>query len=97
MTWRALFISPYAKAKTEEAAAEAEEIPGEHTDDDEEEEKDVSDGKRVHAWVLVLAGKREVPESIFVEPTTARKFPLDASPYQAGGLMRTTIPTAIGA
>jgi hypothetical protein len=39
-----------AKAKAEEAAAEAEEIPGEHTDDDEEEEKDVSDGKRVHAW-----------------------------------------------
>jgi len=37
---------------------------------------------RPYKRVLVLAGKREVPESIFVEPTTARKFPLDASPYQ---------------
>ena len=40
------------------------------------------EGKRVHAWVLVRAGKREVDETVFVEPTTARRYPVDASPYQ---------------
>jgi hypothetical protein len=32
--------------------------------------------------VLVRAGKREVDETVFVEPTTARRYPVDASPYQ---------------
>ena len=27
-------------------------------------------GIRVHAWVLILPGKREVPEAFFIEPTT---------------------------
>lgn len=27
-------------------------------------------GIRAHAWVLVLPGKREVPEAFFIEPTT---------------------------
>lgn len=27
-------------------------------------------GKRVHAWVLVLAGKRMLEKSLFVEPST---------------------------
>lgn len=26
--------------------------------------------KTVHAWVLVMAGKRDVQESVFLEPTT---------------------------
>ena len=29
-------------------------------------------GMRVHAWVLVLAGKREISESFFIEPLTGR-------------------------
>ena len=40
------------------------------------------DGKRVHAWVLVRAGKREVEETVFVEPTTARRYSVNESPYQ---------------
>ncbi|XP_004704701.1 dynein regulatory complex subunit 7 isoform X1 [Echinops telfairi] len=31
-------------------------------------------GLRVHAWVLVLSGKREVPESFFIDPFTARSY-----------------------
>ena len=27
-------------------------------------------GMRIHCWVLVLAGKREVPENFFIEPST---------------------------
>eukprot|EP00740_Mantoniella_antarctica_P005333 CAMPEP_0181361168 /NCGR_PEP_ID=MMETSP1106-20121128/7122_1 /TAXON_ID=81844 /ORGANISM="Mantoniella antarctica, Strain SL-175" /LENGTH=1010 /DNA_ID=CAMNT_0023474623 /DNA_START=178 /DNA_END=3207 /DNA_ORIENTATION=+ len=74
------------RAAKEQAAAEAED-PDDIGEEEEQEgdggaEKDEYDGKRVHAWVMVLAGKREVPESIFIEPTTARKYPVDASPYQ---------------
>ncbi|XP_070254043.1 dynein regulatory complex subunit 7 isoform X1 [Myotis yumanensis] len=31
-------------------------------------------GLRVHSWVLVLSGKREVPESFFIDPLTARSY-----------------------
>ncbi|XP_066493846.1 dynein regulatory complex subunit 7 [Tiliqua scincoides] len=31
-------------------------------------------GLRVHAWVLVLSGKREVPESFFINPFTAQSY-----------------------
>ncbi|XP_060131880.1 dynein regulatory complex subunit 7 isoform X2 [Zootoca vivipara] len=31
-------------------------------------------GLRVHAWVLVLSGKREVPESFFIEPFTGKSY-----------------------
>ena len=37
--------------------------------------------KRVHAWVFVCAGKRDVKESVFVEPSTGRVYTLTASPY----------------
>jgi hypothetical protein len=38
-------------------------------------------GLRVHCWVLVLAGKREVPESFFLEATTGQSYALDFSGY----------------
>ncbi|XP_012599411.3 dynein regulatory complex subunit 7 [Microcebus murinus] len=31
-------------------------------------------GLRVHCWVLVLSGKREVPETFFIDPFTARSY-----------------------
>uniref|UniRef100_A0A452V8J2 Dynein regulatory complex subunit 7 n=1 Tax=Ursus maritimus TaxID=29073 RepID=A0A452V8J2_URSMA len=31
-------------------------------------------GLRVHSWVLVLSGKREVPESFYIDPFTARSY-----------------------
>ncbi|GMI05467.1 hypothetical protein TrVE_jg4585 [Triparma verrucosa] len=43
--------------------------------------KDPLHGKRVHAWVLVRGGKRDVEEMLFVEPTTARVYPVSESPY----------------
>ena len=33
-------------------------------------------GMRVHSWILVEAGKREVPESFFIEPFTGLPQPL---------------------
>jgi hypothetical protein len=32
--------------------------------------------KFVHAWVLVLPGKRDITEAVFIEPSTGRKYPL---------------------
>ena len=44
------------------------------SDDEEEEETDPLANQRVHAWVLVRAGKRDVPEHFFVEPSTGRRY-----------------------
>jgi hypothetical protein len=35
----------------------------------------------VHAWVLVLSGKREVPESFFIEPFTGISHPVTSPNY----------------
>jgi len=56
---------------------------------EKEVERDVEGGttsvpiKRVHAWVLICAGKRDVKESLFVEPSTGRVYGLASSPYMA--------------
>ena len=33
-------------------------------------------GLRVHAWVLILEGKREISESFYIEPFTGQAYPL---------------------
>ncbi len=38
-------------------------------------------GLRIHCWVLVLSGKREVAQSFFIEPTTGEDHPLDWDQY----------------
>ncbi|XP_046848993.1 dynein regulatory complex subunit 7-like isoform X2 [Xenia sp. Carnegie-2017] len=38
-------------------------------------------GLRFHCWVLVLSGKREIPESFFIESTTGESYPLNFSGY----------------
>jgi len=38
-------------------------------------------GQRVHCWVLVRAGKRDVENSFYIEPTTGRKYHTNGSPY----------------
>ncbi|KAG7400563.1 hypothetical protein PHYBOEH_005086 [Phytophthora boehmeriae] len=49
-------------------------------DDDDE---DPLEGKRAHAWVLIRAGKREVSEHFYLEPSTGRSYSLRDSPYAA--------------
>lgn len=34
-------------------------------------------GLRIHCWILVLAGKREVPEAFFLEALTGQPKPLE--------------------
>ncbi|XP_067680734.1 dynein regulatory complex subunit 7-like [Haliotis asinina] len=38
-------------------------------------------GLRIHSWVLILSGKREVPESFFIEPFTGLSHEVDSSNY----------------
>ena len=38
-------------------------------------------GLRIHAWVLVLSGKREVPESFFIEPFTGLSHSTSSEAY----------------
>lgn len=49
--------------------------------DDEDEDDDPLEGRRVHAWVLVRAGKRDVNDHFFIEPSTGRVYSLRESPY----------------
>mmetsp|Transcript_30520 Transcript_30520/g.33312 ORF Transcript_30520/g.33312 Transcript_30520/m.33312 type:complete len:713 (+) Transcript_30520:64-2202(+) len=47
-----------------------------------EEERNRSEKEnRVHAWVLVRAGRREIKEHIFVEASTGRVYTVKNSPY----------------
>jgi hypothetical protein len=49
----------------------------------EEEKSKNGKERRVHAWVLVRAGKREIKEHIFIEPSTGRVYTVKNSPYLA--------------
>ena len=56
------------------------------TIDDDEPDYEKSDpyGKtRLHAWVMIQKGDREMSETIFIEPTTGRNYKLDNSPYHS--------------
>eukprot|EP00798_Chlamydomonas_sp_ICE-L_P031206 gene31206-6355_t len=37
--------------------------------------------KLLHAWVLVMTGKRDMHAPIFIEPSSGRRYPLKSSPY----------------
>ncbi|KAJ3320817.1 hypothetical protein HDV06_004828 [Boothiomyces sp. JEL0866] len=47
----------------------------------EEEDEDSLRGLRIHAWVLVLPGKREVSEAFFIEPTTGKVHDCEHDQY----------------
>ena len=79
---------PKSVFDTETAAALAEEVKmkrlKEVTIDDDEPDYEPDDeyGKtRIHAWVIIRKGLREMPETIFIEPTTGRQYAIDDSPY----------------
>uniref|UniRef100_A0A8C8RNP4 Dynein regulatory complex subunit 7 n=1 Tax=Pelusios castaneus TaxID=367368 RepID=A0A8C8RNP4_9SAUR len=67
------------QAAKKEAEIEAAEEKKQKEEEDKlmESEKPKPDplyGLRVHAWVLILSGKREVPESFFIDPFTANSY-----------------------
>lgn len=58
-------------------------IKEETIDDDEPDyEKDDEFGRnRLHCWVMLRKGNRELSETFFVEPTTGRKYTQEEAPY----------------
>lgn len=74
------------QAAKEKAEKEAEEEKRRREEEDRiaELEKPPPDplfGLRIHSWVLVLSGKREIPESFFIEPLTGLSHPVDSPNY----------------
>ncbi|XP_010581391.1 PREDICTED: coiled-coil domain-containing protein lobo homolog [Haliaeetus leucocephalus] len=66
-----------SKFELQQEAKKAAETEAAQKNKEREEEKEVEKpkrdplyGLRVHAWVLVLSGKREVPETFFINPFT---------------------------
>lgn len=84
---RSTFTSKYVEMQKAQQQAQAEqEAHKSQIDvlyDEEDEEDDPLEGKRVHAWVLVRAGKRDVTDHFFIEPSTGREYSLRESPYLA--------------
>ncbi|XP_074648712.1 dynein regulatory complex subunit 7-like [Tubulanus polymorphus] len=73
-----------AQRKVDEKIAEEAKQKREEEDRQAELEKPPPDplhGLRIHSWVLVLSGKREVPESFFIEPFTGHSHPIDTDIY----------------
>ncbi|XP_078419512.1 dynein regulatory complex subunit 7 [Cetorhinus maximus] len=63
------------KLAKEKAAEEREQKEHEHLADlNIKGTHDFMHGLRVHCWVLVLAGKREVPENFFIDPFTGNSY-----------------------
>ena len=79
-------ISQFEKNKEEEKIrAEERQKELDHTIDDDTPEVKPPDpwkGERLHCWVLVKEGKREVEAPFFIEPTTGRRYTLDSSLYE---------------
>ncbi|XP_007905243.1 dynein regulatory complex subunit 7 isoform X2 [Callorhinchus milii] len=42
--------------------------------EEERKSREMLHGLRIHSWVLVLAGKREVPENFFIDPFTGNSY-----------------------
>ncbi|NWJ00444.1 DRC7 protein, partial [Crypturellus undulatus] len=66
------------EAKKEAETAAAREGVERKEEEMEKPKRDPLYGLRVHAWVLVLSGKREVPETFFINPFTGNSHsPMD--------------------
>ena len=63
-----------AKVKREKEEAEQRE-----QDELERPGVDELHGRRIHAWVLIKAGKRDVPRDFFIEPFTGAGMELNNS------------------
>ncbi|KAL7748299.1 hypothetical protein RI367_006258 [Sorochytrium milnesiophthora] len=46
-----------------------------------DDDQDAIMGMRVHAWVLMLPGKREIAEPFFIEPSTGKIYDVDSEHY----------------
>uniref|UniRef100_H2YT25 Coiled-coil domain-containing protein 135 n=1 Tax=Ciona savignyi TaxID=51511 RepID=H2YT25_CIOSA len=81
---RSKFIIKMEARKKKEEEEEEKKKQQEEEDKIAELEKPPPDplyGLRIHAWVLVRGGKREVPEDFFIEPFTGRSYPPSSTSF----------------
>ena len=69
--------------KTRDFEAEKTRLAAVTIDDDQPDfERDDEYGhSRLHCWVLLQKGNREIQETFFIEPTTGRRYSVDDAPY----------------
>lgn len=72
-----------AKKNAEEAdrARMEEEENKSDSEDDPSSEEDEFENRRIHCWVLIRKGSREVKEDMYIEPTTGRIYGVNRCPY----------------
>mmetsp|Transcript_24814 Transcript_24814/g.62392 ORF Transcript_24814/g.62392 Transcript_24814/m.62392 type:complete len:861 (-) Transcript_24814:429-3011(-) len=51
------------------------------SDSDDEEDMPPDSGQRVHCWVLIRKGLRNMTEDVYIECSTGRCYPVASSPY----------------
>lgn len=77
--------SEYEEAKKAAEAADRQRMEEEEmksdSEDDPSSDEDEFENRRIHCWVLVRKGSREVPEDIYIEPTTGRIYMVNRCPY----------------
>eukprot|EP00079_Xenopus_tropicalis_P024210 XP_012816760.1 PREDICTED: dynein regulatory complex subunit 7 isoform X1 [Xenopus tropicalis] len=69
------------QAKMEEALRNEQEEEARLKEDAEKPGPDNLHGLRVHCWVLVLSGKREVPENFFIDALTGKSYATISEPF----------------
>ncbi|KAG5891498.1 hypothetical protein JTB14_009832 [Gonioctena quinquepunctata] len=81
---RSKFLMMMEEKEKEKANVEKEKLAEEERLQNLELEKVPSDdfaGQRVHAWVLLLPGERNVTEAVFIDPSTGFSHPLNSHLY----------------
>jgi len=77
--------SEYQEAKRAAEVADASRMEEEEmksdSEDDPSSDEDEYENRRIHCWVLVRKGSREVQEDIYIEPTTGRLYDVQRCPY----------------
>jgi hypothetical protein len=71
-------VSTKLAREAEEARLKAITIDDDQPDFEKEDEFGQS---RLHCWVLVNKGNRELTETFFIEPTTGRRYEINNAPY----------------
>lgn len=71
-----------AKKEEEELRAHKEVTIDDDAPDLEPYDEAEAKRQRVHAWVMVRKGERQVQETFFIEPTTGRRYEVADAPYQ---------------
>jgi len=79
---RSQYKEAFEKAESAEKQRMYEEDMKSDSEDDPSSDEDFEyENNRIHCWILVRKGSREVQEDVYVEPTTGRLYDVHRCPY----------------